>query len=89
MGRTTLARAHEHIRLTSLRFFSVVERQNSEGVARVGRGGAANFVKLGSPDIPEVKEAKKAEGEDAAKRTKSPDASLAAKGKEWLFGKKA
>lgn len=66
----------------------MVERQKSDGIAHVGRGGAANVVKLGSP---EVKEVKKAEGDEAVKRTKSPDASLAAKGKEWLekFGKKA
>lgn len=69
----------------------MVERQKNDGVAHVGRGGAANVVKLGSPEIPEVKEAKKGEGEETVKRTKSPDASLAAKGKEWLekFGKKA
>ncbi|KAK8055522.1 hypothetical protein PG993_000749 [Apiospora rasikravindrae] len=66
----------------------VVERQKNDGIAHVGRGGAANVVKLGSPEIPEVKEAKKAEGE-GVKRTKSPDTNLAAKGKEWLFGKKA
>ncbi|KAK8050635.1 hypothetical protein PG994_012365 [Apiospora phragmitis] len=68
---------------------TVVERQKSDGIAHVGRGGAANVVKLGSPEIPEVKEVKKAEGEEAVKRTKSPDGTLAAKGKEWLFGKKA
>ncbi|KAK8140267.1 hypothetical protein PG984_000333 [Apiospora sp. TS-2023a] len=69
----------------------VVGREKSEGIAHVGRGGAANVVKLGSPENPEVKEVKKAEGDEAVKRTKSPDASLAAKGKEWLekFGKKA
>lgn len=81
------------MRLTRASLFpshSVIERQNSEGIARVGRGGAANVVKLGSPDVPEAKEAKKTEGgEEAVKRTKSPDNSLTAKGKEWLFGKKA
>ncbi|KAK7941235.1 uncharacterized protein PG986_013622 [Apiospora aurea] len=66
----------------------VVERPKNDGIAHVGRGGAANVVKLGSPEIPEVKEVKKTEDEDV-KRTKSPDASLAAKGKGWLFGKKA
>lgn len=68
-----------------------MERQHSDGVARLGRGGAANIVKMGSEE-PEAasKNDEPAAATAADEKTKNHDhGSLASKGKEWLFGKKS
>lgn len=66
-----------------------MERQHSEGVARLGRGGAANIVKMGSEEPEAAEKNDEPVATTADEKTKNHDhGSLASKGKEWLFGKK-
>ncbi|ORY65815.1 uncharacterized protein BCR38DRAFT_338766 [Pseudomassariella vexata] len=84
-GSGNMAKNTDPVETRARQDVTPVTRRTSENVTHVGRGGAGNVLS------PEDSEKARNTGEHSVDEEpkKSADHSLAAKGKGWLFGKKA
>lgn len=68
--------------------FRSVQRRPSGGATHIGRGGGGNVFKAGSEDAEKAKHAQQHDQSAVAEDGSSKEEGLAAKGRNFLFGKK-